>query len=77
MYADDIPDVPGLCGGLWDNLNGFSICHGVLKPSCGSGDGHDLKWTFDVGFGCDKGMIEATWYEATKNKFGDLQCEYD
>ena len=65
--------VPGVCGGLWDNLKQFADCIGVSSPACEPRDG-GLHWTFANGVSCNTGMVEATWWDATKNKYGSIDC---
>jgi hypothetical protein len=31
-------------------------------------------WSFSNGAGCNSGMIESTWWEATRNRFGSVDC---
>lgn len=33
-----------------------------------------LYWHFRVPLGCNPGMIEAIWWEATRNKYGVINC---
>jgi hypothetical protein len=77
-------DVPAaehgnVCGALWDNLAQFKGgCYAGL-PSCGKKFPEDptnetLQWTFETGITCDSGMVEATWWDATENKFGGINC---
>ncbi|OLN87179.1 hypothetical protein CCHL11_03589 [Colletotrichum chlorophyti] len=72
VTADGVPDVPGICGGLWDNLKRFSACR-VSVPNCG-GAGGDLEWRFNAGVGCNGGIVESAWWEATKSKYGSVNC---
>ncbi|OAL07748.1 hypothetical protein IQ06DRAFT_342456 [Phaeosphaeriaceae sp. SRC1lsM3a] len=65
--------VPGICGGLWDNLKSFADCIGVSQSYCEARDG-GLAWGFAVGQSCNNGMIDATWWEATKNEYGSISC---
>ncbi|KAK4616189.1 hypothetical protein CLAFUW4_09743 [Fulvia fulva] len=70
-----IPDISGVCGGLWDNLGGWSQCS-ASESSCGVvGQYNDLQWKFTVPSICNHGMVESAWWEATENAYGDLQCE--
>lgn len=72
--ATGVPNVSGTCGGLWDNLKRFSAC-GASATSCGaSGSGNPLHWQFNTGTGCDGGMVESTWWEATQNNYGSIDC---
>jgi hypothetical protein len=65
--------VPGLCGGLWDNLKQFPDCIGVSQSYCEAKDG-GLSWGFAVGQNCNNGMVEATWFDATGNEYGSISC---
>ncbi|KAF2643998.1 hypothetical protein P280DRAFT_466705 [Massarina eburnea CBS 473.64] len=75
VTASGVDDIPGICGGLWDNLKQFNACIGVGVPDCGGEDG-ELTWQFSNGSSCNGGDIEATWWDATKNKFGAIQCHW-
>jgi hypothetical protein len=67
--------IPGTCGGLWDNLKQFPDCIGVGLETCEANENGDLFWTFSNGSGCNEGMVEATWFDATQNQWGSLECE--
>lgn len=69
-------DIPGRCGGLWDNLKRFGVCLAPSYTFCGwGGNSPDhLHWQFDVIHDCNTGMIESTWWEATRNQFGAINC---
>lgn len=75
VLADGVDDVPGICGGLWDNLNGQGACGGAIPGGCGGNGGH-LRWEFTIGSACNSGAIEATWWEATRNRFGAINCDF-
>ncbi|KAI8302208.1 hypothetical protein K4K61_008139 [Colletotrichum sp. SAR11_59] len=34
-----------------------------------------LEWEFETGLACNTGMLEAAWWETTKNKYGRIGCE--
>ncbi|KAF6808537.1 hypothetical protein CSOJ01_07486 [Colletotrichum sojae] len=72
VSASGVDDVPGKCGGLWDNLNGFPGC-GKSLTYCGGTNGN-LVWNFVGSSGCNPGLVEAVWWRATKNKFGAISC---
>ncbi|KAK0380226.1 hypothetical protein CMEL01_11357 [Colletotrichum melonis] len=72
ITASGVDDVPGKCGGLWDNLKRFGAC-AVSGPSCGGSNGN-LAWSFTTGVGCNAGMVESSWWQATKNQFGSISC---
>ncbi|KAI9163874.1 hypothetical protein HJFPF1_05502 [Paramyrothecium foliicola] len=64
-------DAPGICGGLWDNLNSWPCS--PSDTSCGSSNGA-FTWKFVTPLGCNQGMIESVWWEATRNTWGALFC---
>ncbi|KAM7220836.1 hypothetical protein V8F06_003730 [Rhypophila decipiens] len=74
VSAGPMPDISGYCGGLWDNLKRFSQC----SPSatfCGArGADNHLEWEFTAPSICNGGMVESTWWEATRNNFGSIDC---
>ncbi|CEJ87295.1 hypothetical protein VHEMI04368 [[Torrubiella] hemipterigena] len=76
INADGVDDVPGICGGLWDNMNGQGACHGAIPGWCNDNGGGKLEWVFDIGVACNSGAVEAVWWEATKNRFGDIHCSF-
>lgn len=74
--ADGVDDIPGICGGLWDNLKRFPECAGISDPSCGQGEkgeGH-LHWTFHINLACNPDMVQSAWWEATRNQWGHITC---
>ncbi|PGH17924.1 hypothetical protein AJ79_00823 [Helicocarpus griseus UAMH5409] len=74
--ADDIENISDTCGLLWKNLDRFPTCFFVTNPTCNQGDkgwGH-LHWEFSVSKACNSGMVESSWWEATKNKKGHINC---
>ncbi|KAK7178431.1 hypothetical protein PSPO01_15529 [Paraphaeosphaeria sporulosa] len=75
VVAQGVPDIPGICGGLWDNLKQFADCVGVSQNQCESNESGDLIWEFRDGLSCNDGMIEATWYDATQNQWGAIDCQ--
>jgi hypothetical protein len=79
VYANDIPNVPGVCGGLWHNIKRFSACQVISNQSCGPGEGYDgrhydMIWRFGSVSICNRGMVHSAWWEATKNKWGSISC---
>lgn len=55
IEADGVSDIPGICGGLWDNLKQFAACPvGVIAECSDLGNGK-LLWQFTVGKGCNSG----------------------
>ncbi|KAH6838556.1 hypothetical protein B0I37DRAFT_409106 [Chaetomium sp. MPI-CAGE-AT-0009] len=73
VEASGVPDIPGVCGGLWDNLRRFGSC-AVSRPSCGADSNGNLLWEFSVPIGCNPGMVHSAWWEATQNKWGGISC---
>ena len=74
INADGVDNISGICGSLWDNLKRFPACV-ASATSCGPvGPGNPLQWKFNVGLGCNSGMVESTWWEATHNRFGSIDC---
>ncbi|KAF6814308.1 hypothetical protein CPLU01_14424 [Colletotrichum plurivorum] len=75
VEASGVDDVPGKCGGLWDNLKGFGAC-AISNPFCGraASVGGNMLWRFGGSIYCDPGVVEAVWYRATKNNFGAISC---
>ena len=69
IFADGIPDIPGICGGLWDNMK----CSVTIPNGCEDRDG-TLYWYFTTTPFCNCGDVEHAWYEATKNEWGPLFC---
>ncbi|KAK3356364.1 hypothetical protein B0T25DRAFT_516045 [Lasiosphaeria hispida] len=74
VETGNLPDISGVCGGLWDNLKRFSACS-ASATFCGArgGDNH-LVWEFSVPSVCNGGMVESTWWEATHNNWGGIDC---
>ena len=76
VTADGVDDISGVCGKLWENLNRFwgAGCH-AYTPTCGArGHGNPLYWEFGGAAGCNSGMVESSWWEATHNRWGSLHC---
>lgn len=72
--ASSMPDISGVCGGLWDNLKRFGACS-ASNSFCGArGSDNHLVWEFTVPNTCNGGMIESTWWEATRNQWGGIDC---
>lgn len=74
IKATGVEDVPGVCGGLWDNLKRFPACIVVHDASCRDEGSGRLRWYFGIDAGCNNGMVQSTWWEATKNKYGAVGC---
>jgi hypothetical protein len=73
--TDRVPDVPGICGGLWDNLKRFGECGSASNTWCGDTGNGILGWDFTAFVGCNSGMVESTWWEATRNQWGTVDCD--
>jgi hypothetical protein len=56
----NIPDIPGICGGLWDNIKSFADYIEPGIPTCEDRDGK-LYWQFTNGGYCNGGMLEFIW----------------
>ncbi|KAI5363291.1 hypothetical protein Slin15195_G106750 [Septoria linicola] len=69
-----VPDISGVCGGLWDNLKQFSQCSASASFCGANGANNVLKRQFSVPNICNAGMVEASWWDATKNKYGGISC---
>lgn len=72
--SDKVPDIPGICGGLWDNMKRFGECASASNTWCGDVDDGYLGWDFTSFVGCSDGMVSSTWYEATRNQWGHIDC---
>ncbi|KAK7918084.1 hypothetical protein PG985_009958 [Apiospora marii] len=77
IEADGVGDVPGICGGLWDNLHHSHMCEIMSEHSCEETAPGHLTWKFAVYGTCKNGMVESAWWEATKNRFGAIDCVTD
>ncbi|KAJ0362854.1 hypothetical protein COL154_006037, partial [Colletotrichum chrysophilum] len=55
VRATGVVDIPGKCGGLWDNLNGYGAC-GKTSTLCGEYDG-EMVWQFTGSSGCTAGIV--------------------
>lgn len=70
VSASGVADIPGVCGGLWDNLQGRCVPNNAY---CGGVNG-DLVWSFNTII-CVPGNVEGAWWEATHNNYGSIDCE--
>ncbi|KAK7448591.1 hypothetical protein CaCOL14_011764 [Colletotrichum acutatum] len=70
----DVDAIPDICGGLWDNLKKFPICTPNPDAGCENKWEGIMTWRFGTVGICNDGMIQAVWWEATRNKFGPLKC---
>lgn len=79
ITAENVPDIPGTCGGFWDNLNNrnFNGACTVFGPaSCENVEGKfDAK--FQVAGWCNAGHVGSAWWEATKNQYGPIDCKLE
>jgi hypothetical protein len=67
-------DIPAACGGLWDNLKSHPGCSPIGYVDCGAAENGKLSWTFAPWGPCNRGMVESTWWEETRNNNGPLYC---
>ncbi|KAF6821063.1 hypothetical protein CSOJ01_00498 [Colletotrichum sojae] len=80
-YEITAPDIPAdyvdeLCGTLWSKLRRFKTSCIVSSSKC-KVDGAGLFWKFWVPVGCNQGMVQSAWWEATvanNHNFGTLTC---
>ncbi|RDW56664.1 hypothetical protein BP6252_14050 [Coleophoma cylindrospora] len=55
VHASGVTDIPGICGGLWDNLKRYGVC-AATQTFCGQDGGtEDMRWEFVASAGCDNG----------------------
>ncbi|KAJ4022700.1 hypothetical protein NW752_000090 [Fusarium irregulare] len=75
VIADGVDDIPGKCGGFWDNMNNknFNSACTLSHTSCEDRDGQ-MVIEFMAGSGCNSGHVESAWWEATRNNFGAIHC---
>ncbi|KAK1954696.1 hypothetical protein LY78DRAFT_439398 [Colletotrichum sublineola] len=73
ITVSGVDDIPKVCGDLWAAIDKFPVCRMLVKTSCGGTDGY-LEWKFHAGFSCNFGLVASSWYSATKNKLGVLDC---
>ncbi|KZL87967.1 hypothetical protein CI238_12599 [Colletotrichum incanum] len=67
-----------ICGRLWHNLSRFRSCGAITKAWCEDnsvegGDMH-LNWGFTLTLLCDPGCVNSAWFEATRNRYGAIDC---
>lgn len=78
VEASGVGDIPGTCGGLWDNLkndnfDGACVVHN--SESCEEEEVNgNLVWRFGVAAHCNDGHVESAWWEATSNEYGEINC---
>ncbi|KAJ0165560.1 hypothetical protein CTA2_10842 [Colletotrichum tanaceti] len=67
-----------LCGRLWHNLSRFSSCGAITRPWCEDNSSEAgvrrLNWGFTLTMLCDPGCVESAWFEATRNRYGSINC---
>ncbi|RGP67474.1 hypothetical protein FLONG3_8495 [Fusarium longipes] len=76
VIASGVDDIPGRCGGFWDNMNNKNF-HGACvlsETNCGKDGNGDMVINFNSGSGCNGGHVESAWWEATRNQFGAINC---
>ncbi|CEI67775.1 hypothetical protein FVEN_g9580 [Fusarium venenatum] len=76
VIGSGVDDIPGTCGGFWDNMNNKNF-HGACvlsSTNCGEDGNGDMVINFTAGSGCNSGHVESAWWEATRNKFGAIKC---
>ncbi|KXJ90250.1 hypothetical protein Micbo1qcDRAFT_205859 [Microdochium bolleyi] len=67
-------NMPGLCGGLWDNMKGFGNCEYLSSTHCGAEADGSLLWKFTSPVTCSNDAIEASWTRATYSKQENVTC---
>ncbi|KXJ90249.1 hypothetical protein Micbo1qcDRAFT_205858 [Microdochium bolleyi] len=75
MRGPAVDNIPGLCGGLWDNLRDFKGCDPITWPSCGQEADSTLVWRFSTGDKCPAKAIELSWERATYAEQPAMECE--
>ena len=55
IEASGVPNIPGTCGGLWDNMKRFAACPIGIVAECSTLNDGRLYWGFTVGKGCNGG----------------------
>ncbi|KAK8072804.1 hypothetical protein PG996_006152 [Apiospora saccharicola] len=74
IKADGVTDIPGTCGGLRDNLHGRACSIFPGQHKCGDVNGQ-LVMQFQTTYFCTHENVQGAWWEATRNRFGDIQCK--
>ncbi|BCS28441.1 uncharacterized protein APUU_70011A [Aspergillus puulaauensis] len=69
ITAPDVPEIPAVCGRLWDELR----CPAPSRTSYRDDSG-TLVWKFTTGIGCNAGDVESAWFRATKDSYGTIAC---
>ena len=55
IRAGGVSNIPGVCGGLWDNLKQFAACPVGGIAECSDLGGGNMIWQFTVAKGCNDG----------------------
>jgi hypothetical protein len=74
VKAGTASDISGICGALWDNLKRFSQCSASASFCGARGTDNHIEWEFTAPSICNGGMVESTWWEATRNNLGGIDC---
>ncbi|KAF5990028.1 hypothetical protein FBULB1_332 [Fusarium bulbicola] len=70
-----VPNADAVCGNLWNNLGQYPECAGVSDQYCGyDNSGSSLVCAFTTGSGCEAKSVMDSWYWATKNQWGNIDC---
>ncbi|OLN81979.1 hypothetical protein CCHL11_09262 [Colletotrichum chlorophyti] len=72
IRAAGVENIYEVCEKLWDHLSSFP-CFIFNEARCYNNDGY-LDWYFSSGPWCNAGYANAAWWEATKNKYGAIDC---
>ncbi|KAK2603061.1 hypothetical protein N8I77_009545 [Diaporthe amygdali] len=85
VYIAPVPpeDIGHICHKFWGGLKQFVHCTVYTPNSCGPwtnttyGNNEDgLVANFWTNILCNDGMMEAAFWEATKNQYGAMTCEH-
>lgn len=76
VIESGVDDIPGRCGGFWDNMNNrnWNGACVLSQTNCGRDGNGDMVINFVAGSGCNGGHVESAWWESTRNQFGSLHC---
>lgn len=79
VIANDVDDIPGKCGGFWDNMNNsdFNGACVLSQTNCGENSEGQMVINFVSGSGCNSGHVESAWWEATRNNYGGIECRLE
>jgi hypothetical protein len=73
IMADGVGDVPAVCGGLWDNMKRFGACT-LTNTHCWEVEPGRIRWEFYSPTTCGPGHVESSWWEETRNQYGEINC---